>query len=175
MEAIEALRQKLPEIAKDIKLNLQNVLGESTLNPEQKWGVAAASAIASGNVELRDAVIADATKVAGRPVVEDAAAAAVLMGMNNIYYRFRHFAGKESYSSRSPRLRMNRMMQPATTKITFELLSLAVSAIHGCETCVQAHEKVVVEAGISEEQVNDVIRIAATIHAAAVALAAGIS
>ena len=66
------------------------------------------------------------------------------------------------------------MMQPETTKVDFELYSLAVSAIHGCETCVRAHEKVVTDHGISEEQVNDTIRIAAVFHAAAAALETGL-
>jgi alkyl hydroperoxide reductase subunit D len=52
----------------------------------------------------------------------------------------------------------------------FELVCLAVSAINGCEACVQSHEKVVIEGGLTEDQVNDAVRIAATVHAAAVAL-----
>lgn len=170
MEALEALRQKLPEIAKDIKLNLQSVLADSTLSVEQRWGVAAACAIASRNPELREATVADAGKAAPRAVVEDAAAAAVLMAMNNVYYRGRHFIGKPSYETRSPRLRMNRIMHPASGKANFELFCLAVSAINGCEVCVKAHEKTLIENGVTEDQVNDALRIAATLHATAVAL-----
>lgn len=174
LEALESLRQRFPDYAKDIKLNLQAVLTDSTLSPQQVWGVAVASAIASGNPVLRDATIADARKSVEPKVLEDAAAAATLMAMNNIYYRFRHMVEKPEYAQKSPKLRMNRMMQPTTTKVDFELYSLAVSAIHGCEMCVRAHEKVIVEHGISEDQVNDAIRIAATIHAAAAALSTGL-
>ena len=70
-------------------------------------------------------------------------------------------------------LRMNRLMQPATNRVDFELMSLAVSAINGCETCVRAHEKTVTDGGLTAAQVNDAVRIAATIYAAAVALEAG--
>ena len=35
---------------------------------------------------------------------------------------------------------------------------------------MRSHEKAVREAGLSEDQVNDAVRVAATIHAAAVAL-----
>ena len=93
--------------------------------------------------------------------------------MNNVYYRFRHLVGKPSYGEKPARLRMNRLAKPATSKVDFELFSLAVSAINGCETCIQAHEKVVLEGGLTEDQVHDAVRIAATIHAAAVALEAG--
>jgi len=52
----------------------------------------------------------------------------------------------------------------------FELFALAVSAINGCEMCIRAHEQVVRDGGLSEDQVHDAARIAATIYAAAVAL-----
>jgi alkyl hydroperoxide reductase subunit D len=174
LEALEALRQTFPDYAKDIKLNLPAVLGDSTLSVEQRWGVAVASAISCNHPRLRDATVADAKRHVPQTVLEDAAAAAVVMAMNNIYYRFRHMVEKPAYGQKAPRLRMNRMNQPTTSKVDFELYSLAVSAIHGCEMCVKAHEKVVVEAGVSEDQVNDTIRIAATFHAAAIALAAGV-
>jgi alkyl hydroperoxide reductase subunit D len=103
-------------------------------------------------------------------VVEDALAAAALMAMNNVYYRFRHMIGQPSYASKPARLRMNRMVQPLTNKTDFELVSLAVSAINGCEACIRAHEQVVIEGGLTEDAVNDAVRIAATVNAAAVAL-----
>ncbi len=92
------------------------------------------------------------------------------MGMNNVYYRFRHVVGKPVYSEKPARLRMNRIARPATSKVDFELFSLAVSAINGCEACVRSHEKAVLDGQLSEDQVHDAIRIAATMHAAAVAL-----
>ena len=36
--------------------------------------------------------------------------------------------------------------------------------------CIRSHEDVVVKGGLSEEQIHDAIRIAATINAAAVAI-----
>jgi lipoyl-dependent peroxiredoxin subunit D len=170
MATLEAVRQILPEAAKDIRLNLQSVLEASALSAAQKWGVAAASAIASRNPGLRDAVLDEAQLQAGAAVVEDARAAAVLMGMNNVYYRFRHMVAKPSYSQKPARLRMQRIAQPLTSKLDFELYCLAVSAVNGCEACVQAHEQVVVEGGLTEDHVHDAVRIAAVVHAAAVAL-----
>ena len=92
------------------------------------------------------------------------------MAMNNVYYRFRHVVGKDGYRTKPARLRMNRLGQPKTDKATFELMCLAVSAINGCETCVQSHERSVIEGGLTEEHVHDAVRIAATIRAAAIAL-----
>ena len=170
MSAVEELSASIPDAARDIRLNLQSVLQAETLTPAQRWGVAIASAVAARSPRLRDALLADGHAEAGDAVIDDAFAAAALMGMNNIFYRFRHMIGKEVYPQKPARLRMQRIAKPASNKADFELFCLAVSAINGCESCIQSHEKVVVEKGITEDQVHDAIRIAATIAAAAVAL-----
>jgi alkyl hydroperoxide reductase subunit D len=140
------------------------------LTSAQRWGVAIASAVAARNPELRDAVIADASAEIDASVIDDALAAASLMAMNNVYYRFRHFMGEASYDAKPARLRMNRIARPLTSKVDFELFCLAVSAINGCEMCVRSHERVVLEGGLTDEHVHDAVRIAATMNAAAVAL-----
>jgi alkyl hydroperoxide reductase subunit D len=168
--AMEELRAAIPEAAKDVKLNLQSVLQPGALSPAQRWGVAIASAVATRNERLRDAILHDARANVGAEVIDDALAAAALMAMNNVYYRFRHVIGKESYSQMPARLRMQRIAKPASNKVDFELFCLAVSAINGCEMCMRSHEDVVIKGGLSEDQVHDAIRIAATVNAAAVAI-----
>jgi alkyl hydroperoxide reductase subunit D len=172
MTALERVAASIPEAAKDLRLNVQTVLRDSSLSPAQRWGVAVASAIAARNPRLRDAVLADAATQVEPSVVEDATAAAALMGMNNVYYRFRHVVGDPVYQQQPARLRMHRLARPATSRVDLELFSLAVSAINGCEACVRGHERTVREGGLSEAQVNDAVRIAAAIHGAAVALEA---
>jgi lipoyl-dependent peroxiredoxin subunit D len=170
MSEIEKLREQLPDAARDIRLNLQAVFQTTTLTPAQMWGAALASAIATRNGELARGVFAEARGNVDVNVIEDARAAAALMAMNNVYYRFRHLVGKESYSAKPARLRMNWIGKPMSNKTDFELFCLAVSAINGCETCVRAHEQVVTAGGLSEDQVHDAVRIAATIQATAVSL-----
>jgi alkyl hydroperoxide reductase subunit D len=170
MSAVEELRSSIPDAARDIKLNLQSVLQPGALTPAQRWGVAIASAVATRNERLRDAILHDARAEVGAEVIDDALAAAALMAMNNVYYRFRHMIGKESYSQMPARLRMQRIARPASNKVDFELFCLAVSAINACETCMRSHEDVVIKGGLSEDQVHDAIRIAATVNAAAVAI-----
>jgi alkyl hydroperoxide reductase subunit D len=170
MNAVEEIRALLPEPARDIRLNLQSVLQQSSLTPAQQWGVAIASAVAARNPRLRDAILADARTVVTAEVIDDALASAALMAMNNVYYRFRHLVGKESYAQMPARLRMQRIAKPATNKADFELFCLAVSAINGCEMCIRSHEDVVRRGGLSEEQVHDAVRIASVVNAAAVSL-----
>lgn len=170
MIQIDKLRDALPESAKDTRLNLQSVLTASSLTPAQVWGTAVAASIATRNAEVAHAIVTDAREVVEPNVIEDAKAAASLMAMNNVYYRFRHMVGKESYNTKPARLRMNWMAKPLGSKVDFELYCLAVSAINGCEMCIRSHEQVVIEGGLSEDQVHDAVRIAATIQAAAVSL-----
>ena len=171
MDALNRVLAALPEAAKDIRLNLPAVLQSAVLTPAQAWGVAAAAALATRAPELVAAVVADAERAAGAAVVEDAVAAASLMAMNNVFYRFRHLVGRPEYEQKPPRLRMQRLQKPATSATDFELMALAVSALNGCAACVQAHERVVTKGGLSEDHVVDAIRIAAVVNAAATALA----
>ena len=170
MNATESLRARIPEYARDIKLNLQSVLQPGTLSAEQRWGVAVASAAAARNRELFDALIADAQAEVGAAVIDDALAAASIMAMNNVYYRFRHLIGKESYEQKPARLRMQRIARPATNKTDFELFCIAVSAINACELCIRSHEAIVLEGGLTEDHVHEAVRIAAVVNAAATAL-----
>jgi alkyl hydroperoxide reductase subunit D len=169
-ERLEALRSDLPEAARDIKLNLQAVLQPGLLSPAQRWGVALASGWAARNGRLSDALLEAAQTEVDAAVVEDARAAVALMGMNNVYYRFRHLVGKPSYSDKPARLRMNWLAHPATNKVDFELFSLAVSAINCCEACIRAHEDAVQKGGLSEDHVHEAVRIASVVHACAAAL-----
>jgi lipoyl-dependent peroxiredoxin subunit D len=170
MSAVEEIRDSIPEPARDIKLNLQSVLQAESLTAAQRWGVAIASAVAARSPRLRDAILLDARTVVGEDVIADALAAASLMAMNNVYYRFRHMIAKESYAQKPARLRMQWIAKPVTNKVDFELFCLAVSAISGCEMCVRSHEDAVIKGGLTEDQVHDAVRIAATVNAAAVAI-----
>lgn len=172
MEQTAKLAEGFPDVAKDIRINLQNVLAPGTLNADQVWGTAIACAHAARNDALKQAIEADA-RAAGvaDAVVADAKAAAVLMSMNNVIYRFKHLIAKEDYEKKPVRLRMQRLAQVTSNKADFELFCLAVSAINNCQNCMAAHEAAVLKQGLTEDHVWDSIRIASTINAAAVAAA----
>ncbi len=168
--SLETIRAALPDYARDLKLNLSSVLGGSSLTPQQSWGTAVASAIAARNPALRDAVLNEAASHLTPAALTAAKAAAAIMGMNNIYYRFTHLVGKADYRTLPARLRMNVIGNPGVDRVDFELWSLAVSAINGCGMCIEAHEHEVSAKGIGKEAVQDVVRIASVIHAVAVTL-----
>ncbi|WP_207459173.1 carboxymuconolactone decarboxylase family protein [Azospirillum sp. SYSU D00513] len=168
--SIDALRGTLPDYAKDLKLNLSTVLTSPNLTPQQAWGTAVASAIASRNDALIKAVAADAVAHLEPAAFNAAKAAAAIMGMNNIYYRFVHLSGHPDFKTLPARLRMNIIGNPGVDKLDFEMWSLGVSAVNGCGMCIEAHEREVLGKGATKEAVQDVVRIAAVLHAVAVTL-----
>ena len=170
--SIEALKASLPDYAKDLKLNLSNVLATPGLSEQQIWGTAVAAAVASRNPVVRDAVLAEARAKLSPQALDAAKAAAAIMGMNNVYYRFTHLVSSADYRTMPAKLRMNVIGNPGVDKLDFELWSLAVSAINGCGMCLDAHEKEVLAKGASKETVQNVVRIASVIHGIAVALEA---
>lgn len=171
MEQISELLSSLPAEAKDLRINLKRVLEGESLSGEQTWGTALASAYYIRHPELTAAVLADA-KAAGvsEAILEDARAAASIMGMNTIYYRFRHLMNAEAYNQRPANLRMMRMQQVSSNKENFELFSIGPAALAGCEMCLKAHEAAVKKGGMNEDNVHDAVRISAILHGVAVAL-----
>src|SRR5687768_2383097 len=141
---IQEIRQRIPEYAKDLKLNLSSVLtpeGAPGLTVNQIYGVALASAIAAPNPGFARAVEAEAAGKADEATINGAKAAAAIMGMNNVYYRFTHLVEDTEYASMPAKLRMTVIGKPGIPKPDFELYCLAVSAIYACGTCITAHDR----------------------------------
>jgi lipoyl-dependent peroxiredoxin subunit D len=168
--SIETLKARLPEHAKDLKLNLSSLASESLLTEQQKAGAFIASAIASRSPEVTAAITAEFGPRLSPEALAAAKAAAAIMAMNNIYYRFTHLASAPDYKTLPARLRMNVIGKPGVDKADFELWSLAVSAINGCGMCIDAHERELRNAGLSAEVIQAAVRIAAVVHAVAVTL-----
>ncbi len=162
--ALQLLGAVESRYARDLKLNLKAVLKSTHLSSKETALLALSVAVNQKNAPLVDHF----NKVAvenGATAEEtaEAVACASLLAANNVLYRFRHFAAKEKYNELRPSLRMNIMMNPATGKHLFELMSLAVSAVNGCEQCVKSHEASLIALGATEEQVWDSVRIASVI------------
>ena len=167
---IDTIGDALPDYAKDLRLNLSSLLNDAVLSKQQRWGALLATALASRNTRLSAAISAEAAQQLSPPAIGAAKAAAAIMAMNNVYYRFTHLASDPDYAAMPARLRMNVIANPGVDKVDFELWSLAVSAINGCGKCIDAHDQVLRKAGISREAVQQTVRIAAVIHAIAATL-----
>jgi alkyl hydroperoxide reductase subunit D len=171
MEKTSELLSSLPTEAKDLRINAKRVLGGESLSTEQTWGTALAAAYYIRHPKLTAALLADAKAIGiSDAILEDARAAASIMGMNTIYYRFRHLMNSEAYNQRPANLRMMRMKQVTSTAVNFELFSIGPAALAGCEMCLKAHEAAVKQGGLNEDNVHDAVRISAILNGVAVAL-----
>jgi lipoyl-dependent peroxiredoxin subunit D len=157
----------LPDFAKDIRLNVGSLLNEAVLNDQRKYGLFLACAHATGHRPLVDAAEAECAPRLSAEAAQAARAAAAVMAMNNIYYRFTHLAGNQEYRTMPAKLRMNVIGAPGIDKVDFELFSLAVSAINGCGMCIDAHEAVLKKAGVTAELIQAAVRIGAVVNAVA--------
>ncbi len=169
--SIEMLKTRLPDYAKDLKLNLSSLAAEPGLSEQLKAGTFVASALASGDPEVIGAVLGEFAPRLTAEALQAAKAAAAIMAMNNVYYRFVHLASSPDYKTLPARLRMNVIGRPGVEKVDFELWSLAVSAINGCGMCIDSHERELRKAGLGAEQIQAAVRIAAVVSAVAATLA----
>jgi alkyl hydroperoxide reductase subunit D len=168
--SLDTLLDTIPQYAKDIRINLGNVLKQTELTVPQLWGTAVACAVATRTPEVIRTIEAEALNHVPAETVNAAKTAAALMAMNNVYYRFLHLTTNDKYSSIPARLRMQGLRTHNVDQADFELWCTAVSAINNCPACVASHEKVVREKGITEEQVAAAVRLAAVLQAAATAI-----
>lgn len=171
--SLSDLRNSLPDYAKDLKLNLDSVLSEAGaqgLDAKQIRVIALASAIAGRHAPLVAALEEFAAEKLSAGEINGAKAAAAIMAMNNIYYRATHLIHNNEYGQLRTGLRMNVMSNPGVDKVTFELASLAVSAINGCGMCMDSHEKVIRQHEVGAQGVQSALKIAAVVHAVAVTL-----
>jgi alkyl hydroperoxide reductase subunit D len=171
--SIDTLRAAIPDFAKDLRLNLESVLaptGAPGLEERQIRAVAYASAIAARHRPLTDALEAQAAQSLSAAELDGVRTAAALMAMTNVYYRFTHLVSEKEYATLRAGLRMNAMANPGIDKTTFELCALAVSAVNGCGACLDSHEKVLRQHGLSAQPIQSAARIAAVVHAVAVTL-----
>jgi len=169
--SLDAIMENLPSYAKDLKLNFSSVVRQQTdLTEQQLWGTVVACAMASRNEDLTAAALEEEANHLTPQAFEASKGASAIMGMNNIYYRFLHLSSNEKYATMRAGLRMNVIRTHGVDPLDFELWCTAVSAINGCGSCVDSHEKVLREKGFGEEQILAAVRVASVLHGIAVVL-----
>src|SRR3569832_168567 len=150
-------------IGRDQKLNLKRLLEEGALSPAEGYTALLATATAEEHLPLvlfaREALAKNGMP---KEQIQEAAESAGIMGMLNVYYRFRHLIDNEE-EYRTTGLRMTALGRPLLGKVPFEMLSFALSVLNGCPSCIRSHEKVLREAAVSVEKVHDLARLAAVV------------
>lgn len=166
-DSLSLLEKGESRYLRDLKLNLSSTLTSEHLSTKECALIGLATAVNNNNALLTQFFTRYA-EGQGATAAEtgEAAGCASLLASNNIFYRFRHFTKKEKYGQIPARIRMQLMMKPVTGKEFFELMSLAISAVNGCEMCVNAHEDSLIKLGTAEERVFDAVRISSIVTAA---------
>jgi alkyl hydroperoxide reductase subunit D len=170
MEFLKTITDRIPDHAKDVRLNIGSVLSRSSLEPEAALGVALAAAYAAKCKPIVDAIRGSGQM--SEAELNGAVSAAALMGMNNVWYPYVEMAEDEDLRTQRAELRMSAYAtHGGIDKQRFELYSLAASIVGKCHFCVRSHYQLLKESGMSALQLRDAGRIAAVIAAAAVVLA----
>jgi alkyl hydroperoxide reductase subunit D len=167
LTSFEAMSNGETKYLRDLRINLKNTLSSPNLNPKESALLALAIAVNEKNEILKN-TFAQIAKENGANEAEIAEthACASLLSVNNVFYRFRHFTKQTNavYQTMPAGIKMNIMMNPVLGKELFELMSLAVSAVNGCEQCVNSHEESVRKLGSSEARIFDAIRLASAVR-----------
>ena len=168
MDFLNPILQRLPDTARDIRLNLDSVIARSSLSPEDAFGVAIAAAFAARSAEL----VAASKSAAPAAEANAALTAGALMGMNNVWYPFVDMAADDELKTLRPELRMNAYAtHGGVARAKFEAYALAASIVGKCHFCVKSHYELLKSDGWSTQQLRDVGRIAAVVNATAQVLA----
>lgn len=157
---------------KDLKLNISTVLKSNHLSRKETLLLALAAAVNEKHHSLTEGFLSlSKEEGASEAEIAEIMACVSVMCANNVLYRFRHYMhNNETYAKSAAGMRMSVMMNPVLGKEFFELVSLGVSALNGCERCVQSHEQSVKDHGATEARIFDAIRVVSVIKSASVVL-----
>lgn len=164
---MKELLEQLPTYASDLKLNFSNVIEnpeETQLTKIQIMGTALASAYATRQNKLIVAMEAYAQEILDEALINGAKAAASIMAMNNIYYRATHIMQDKDYMAMPIKLRMTILVKHGIEKKDFELMSLAVSSINGCNMCLDVHANALIKIGLEKSTIQHALRISAVMN-----------
>jgi alkyl hydroperoxide reductase subunit D len=168
-EGLKLMEREDARYLRDLKINIQNALNAESFSRKEAYLLAYAVAANEQNKTLQSAFEQKSTaEGATGKELSEVLSCMSLLNANNIYYRFRHFMNDEFYNNTQAGIRMSIMANPVMGKEFFELVSLVVSALNGCELCVTSHEKTLIAQGTAKKRIHDAVRLGAVIRSLAV-------
>ncbi|WP_207492920.1 carboxymuconolactone decarboxylase family protein [Aridibaculum aurantiacum] len=168
---LKALSAANSRYLKDLKLNINTALNAESLGKKDAFLLALSVAVNEKNNVLQSAFETSArANGATDAEIAEVISCTSLMSANNVYYRFRHFMHEEFYDKAQAGIRMSIMANPVLGKELFELVSIVVSAINGCEMCVTSHEKNLVAHGTNKQRIHDAVRLGAVVKSLSVVI-----
>jgi alkyl hydroperoxide reductase subunit D len=165
---VNDIRSAVPDYAKDLRLNLGSIMTTSSLEPDMAWGAALTAALVSKNEQVIQGILEDAKEHLDETHINGVKAAAAIMSMNNVWYKFTDLVQDEEVKKQPAKLRMNVMMNHGgVSQALFEGWSLAASVVNACGVCVNAHAAQMRKQNLTAQNIVDIGRIAAVVKAVA--------
>ncbi|MFA9440925.1 carboxymuconolactone decarboxylase family protein [Uliginosibacterium sp. sgz301328] len=171
MEALNAIKELIPDYAKDVRLSIDGVIARSSLPANEAVGAALAAAFAAKNTTL--VKIFRESGLLAPEEVQAAQTAASIMGMTNAWYSYLDMAADADLKTQQAGLRMNAYStHGGVDQRRFELWALSASIVGKCKFCIAAHADVLRKVGLGTVELKDVGRIASVVNAVAQIFAA---
>jgi lipoyl-dependent peroxiredoxin subunit D len=155
-------------VFRDLSLNLKKILDDSS--PLETKDRLINMAAISRSLHWKDletfTILQLKEQGVGDAEIEECFEAAAIMGMLNIYYKFKSFLSADVLADTAYQrvgLRMNSLSKPLIGKEKFEMMAFAVSVVNGCETCVASHEKALTDIGVGRDKIHELARLASVL------------
>lgn len=165
------LSSHLPASARDVRRNLQILERDTSLDPLVKWAVILASASATESVPLIVAVRAAGKNYIPLAVEDAVQAAATTVALQGVYERLARMDEHNEYAGLPVRLDTSAADDPPIDMTLFELCCLAVMAVTGPVASMRDYEIALRHRGVTKQTIQDVVRVAAIMNSASVAIA----
>jgi alkyl hydroperoxide reductase subunit D len=148
----------------DTLYNLRTHMVEGVLDLKSKHLIAVAVAAVAGGQGLAEARIGEARSAGlSDDQIGEALVVAGSFSTHNVFYKFQHLAG-DHYDDFRPGFKLSVFLRPVfLTRQQVELICAIVSGINDCQSCVRGHLAKCRELGVTIEQVEEALRVAALI------------
>lgn len=139
--SIDRLKDRIPDFAMDVRLNLAPMIADEALSSQSKYGLLLASAIA-----IRNPIVTAGRNGQRRRRGDDASGdgsgeiRSIRHGDEQLLLPLVHLASNPEYKTMPAWLRMNWLGNPRVDRADFELWAPAVTAINGWGACMDDHE-----------------------------------
>ncbi|MCX7626108.1 MAG: carboxymuconolactone decarboxylase family protein [Candidatus Sumerlaeaceae bacterium] len=146
----------------DLYMNLNRHLQEGKVGRKEKLLVALGVAAVSGSPDATK-FFQDAAKAAGATDIEaaEAVAAAIACSIYNGYYKFRSLVPEEfapAFAEFKASFNATMFVKPPFDEKIVEAICVTVSTVNNCKKCVEGHVAKAKSLGLSDEQLDEILK-----------------
>jgi alkyl hydroperoxide reductase subunit D len=161
----------------DLYMNLNRHLQDGKLPKKEKLLIALGVAVAAGSAHAKQ-FFSEAAIAAGATEAETAEAVACATGCSiyNSYYKFRSLVPEEfapAFAEFKANFNATMFVKPPFDEKLVEAICVAVSTVNHCKKCVEGHVAKAKSLGLSDEQIDEILKAGAAAFGFALACQSG--